>query len=349
MAQLAAALREPSLDEAAFAAAEALVADIDGGRCAARSPLYTAANVEKLNSAAHQLMMRDVARGLVLARLSSLIAPRVTTRTRAAAQHVRRLTAEALYLCASAYLRCRRCNEGQEAAERAIRAYRAAGAARDDRKQLALAELTYGQILFYRGSTDRGLRIVSRAAGVLLNTCHDKRLYAIATTWYGALLILQRKYRLALRAFDEAMFYAAEIEDKVLITSILHNFSWAGAELGLTGALPGRNISRERLEQFELNSEIPKSRYVTCALLKREGKYNEAVSELYMFRQEFLDRGLPILAAQSVVPVVEQLLRLGRHSEARYVGTDALETLTNAGVEFDASMLRGLLRRCKRA
>lgn len=344
MAQLAAALREPALDDAAFAAAEALVADIDSNGCAARSRLYTAANVQKLNEAAHRLMMRDVGRGLVLARLSSLIAPRVTCRTRAASSHVQRLNAEALYLCASAYLRCRHCRDGERAAENAIRAYRATGA---DRKQLTLAELAYGQILFYRGHPERALRIVSRAAGVLLNVCHEKRLYAIATTWYGGLLHLKRKYRLALRAFDEAMFYAAEIGDAVLITSILHNFSTAAAELGLTGALPCRNISREQLEQFELDSEIPKSRYVTCALLKREGKYDEAVAELYLIRQEFLDRGLPVLAAQSVVQIVEQLIRLGRDSEARYLGNEALEVLTSAGVEFDAAMLRALLAKRK--
>lgn len=347
MAQLAAALREPSLDDAAFAAAEALIADVKRPDCPKRSPLYSVANVQRLNAAAHGLMMRNVGRGLVLARLSVFIAPRVACRTRAAAARIQRLTAEAHYLCASAHLRCRHCHEAQIAAERALRTYRAAETAPDDRKQLTLAELAYGQILFYRGSTERGLRIVSRAARTLLDTCHDRRLHAIATTWYGFLLHRQRKYRLALRAFDEAMFYATEIDDKIVITSILHNFSLTAAELGLSGALPGRNISRERLEQFELDSERPKSRYITYAVLKREGKYNAAISELYMIRHEFLDRGLPVLAAQSVVEIVEQLLRLGRHSEARAVGDDALETLTNAGVEFDAAMLRALLAKCK--
>jgi hypothetical protein len=86
---------------------------------------------------------------------------------------------------------------------------------------------------------------------------------------------------------------------------------------------------------------------VTYALLKREGEINEAISELYMIRQEFLDRGMPVVAAQTVVHIVEELAGLRRFSEARYVGDEALRTLTAAGVEFDAATLRSLLAKCR--
>lgn len=347
MAELAAALRAPSLDEGAYATAEALVAEIGGGRGAARSPLYTAANVKKLNETSRGLMMRDARRALMFAQLASAVAPRVKCRTTVAAGEIQRLTAEALYLCACGYLRCRRCYEAKEAAERAMRAYRDTGSADDVRKELAIVEMFYGQIVFYRGNTERGLRIIARAAHVLLHVCKDKRLYAIAVTFYAMQLLVQRKFRLCLRALDEAMFYALEIDDKVIIASILHNVSGAAAELGLTGALPCRNISRERFEELRLDSEVPKSRYITYSLLKRAGKHNEAVSELYMIRQEFLDRGLPVVAAQTVVQIVEQLILLGRYSEARYVGEEGLQILTEAGVEFDAARLRVLLRKTK--
>ena len=347
MAELAAALRAPSLDERAYATAETVLADIGGGRGAARSALYTAANVKKLNDTARHLMMRDARRGLVLARLASLVAPRVRCRTRVAAGQIQRLKGEAFYLCASGYLRCRRCHEAKEAAERAMWTYRVTGSTDDVRRELAIVEMAYGEIVFYRGNTERGLRIMARAAEVFLHVCHDKRLYAIAMTTYACHMLLDRKFRSALRVLDEAMFYAIEIDDKVVIASILHNVSAAAAELGLTGALPCRNISRERFEQFQLDSEVPKSRYIAYVLLKRAGKHDEAISELYMIRQDFLDRGLPVVAAQTAVQIVEQLILLGRSSEARYVGEEGLQILASAGVEFDAAMLRRLLAKCK--
>src|SRR5207237_471681 len=141
--------------------------------------------------------------------------------------------------------------------------YRAKGVAHETRKDQTIVDLAYGQIVFLRGEPERGLRIVAATAREFLEKCGDKRLHSIALATYGAMLMMQRSYRRALRAFDEAMLYAVEAEDKIHMTSILHNVSYCAVDLGLSGALPCRNISRERLEQFELNSELPKSRYLT--------------------------------------------------------------------------------------
>jgi tetratricopeptide (TPR) repeat protein len=347
MAQLAAALRDSRLDDGTFEHAAAIVEEMTRGRVGAHSVLHTAANVQRLNETARHLMMRDVRRGLLLARLASLIAPRVKCRTKAATVRMKRLTAEAFYLCASGHLRCRHCVEAKEAAERAMRAYRVKGVAEVTRKDQTIVDLAYGQIIFLRGEPERGLRIIARAAEEFLKRCDDLRLHGIALQTYGAMLYLKGSYRSALRIADRAMYYAMKIEDRVLMTGLLHNAALCAAQLGILGALPGRNLSRERLAQFGLDSEVPKSRYVTYVLLKREGKFNEAVSELYMIRQEFLDRDMPVVAAQSVVRIVRELVALRRYSEARFVGEDALRILTDAGVEFDAVALRALLGKCR--
>ena len=88
--------------------------------------------------------------------------------------------------------------------------------------------------------------------------------------------------------------------------------------------------------ELEMPTEPPRVRGAIADMLVAAGRYNEAIAELYMARQEFLALNLPVIAALVSLDVVDLLLVQQRTSEVEHLCNEMIRVFTAANLSRNA-------------
>jgi tetratricopeptide (TPR) repeat protein len=347
-ARIANALRGESLGEDFFDDVAVAVRNLSTHRfVAAYAPLFEADVVKRLQEITPGWITRHAPRGLLLARLGVLINPRTPGATREERAERRFREAESYRLLLAALVANRLITEAKAAARRARALYRLPAVARRVKHESVLVDLNIAWIAFYQDEIDLALRIIARVCDALLERFRDYQRYAIVSNHHASMLVHLGRYEEALQLLIDAWNACGASGNAVLRASFLHNMSYCQEKLG--GANPPETLEtvQTMLQQLEMESQIPRTGYLKVEQLRKEGRFHEMVSELYMMRAEFLARGESYVAAATVRAIVDELVPLERLSEAAFIGNPAIEVLESVGMIHEARRIREHLGRPK--
>jgi tetratricopeptide (TPR) repeat protein len=346
-AGLARALASPPFDDAAYDAIGVLIGDLIGwvGEEDDASPLNDAELVETIIEHARALMSGDLTRPVALLHLATLLAARVPAPHPARAGLKLLLEGDAWRWYALALLRCGRCREAKRAALESMRFYHQPVVRPHIHAQFALLEVTYGQILCLGGDAARGEQMILRAAEHL-RYLGETHFFCAAKTAYGGMLIERQRWIEALEVLMETADIAQGIGDRPVVVAAIYNAGCCFIMTGGKGAEACSATSMALLQELSMDSELPRAGWLRAMLMWRQGKVNEAISELHKIRATYRAEGSPIVGAQFSLPLVEALVEAKRYSEALLVGSADVELLASAGLTLEETRLRSLLEQC---
>jgi hypothetical protein len=89
-------------------------------------------------------------------------------------------------------------------------------------------------------------------------------------------------------------------------------------------------------ESAGLYAEMPRVRKGIVEILVARNRFNEAISELYMARSEFLSMEMPVVAALVSLDIVDLLLVQKRTSEVELLCNEMITTFTRARLPINA-------------
>jgi len=218
--------------------------------------------------------------------------------------------------------------DAQVAVERARMVYRLASDTEHNHAVLLAVE---GRILHELGDSMRGLQRIDESARTLLRL-NDKKTYVRVRSVYAAVLFNLCRYREAADTYAEMV---NDYDTETLAHAVLV-IGRCAVKLGEIDR--ARQCFETALEMFEdlgLRPEIPRVRKGMAEILVVHGRINEAISELYKARAEFLAMELPVLGALVALDIVDLLLMVGRMSEIELLCDASLDRLPrNASEAF---------------
>ena len=261
------------------------------------------ATTRRLIASAHDSLSRDPNRAVWISRLAIRGAGSAVEKGDSWREH------------AAALLEVGDYEEAQRAIGRARMAYRTAGGAEHNEAVLGAVE---GRILHELGDSLRGLRRIDASARTLLRL-DDKKAYVRVRSVYAAILFNLGRYR------EAAEIYGAMADDydPEMLAHAVNIIGRCAVKLGdVERARQCFETALEMFEQLGLCVEIPRVRKGIAEVLLTHGRINEAISELYKARAEFLRMELPIVAAFVALDIVDLLLRVGRTSEIELLCDD---------------------------
>jgi hypothetical protein len=220
--------------------------------------------------------------------------------------------------------------------------YRAPAAAQRATFEPVLVNFNVAWIHFYSDDVDAGIALMTDVGRTLRDTFHDPFRYSVAREHLASMLIQVERYDEALKILvDDAEFIESHDLPQRL-AAVQHNLVLCIGKMG--GDCPQPMIDRAReLVAERIDGQAERSRYLQVGALKKKGKHSEAVSELYKIRAEFEARGDAVIAAATVRAIVQELVALGRVTEAEYIGYPAIETLEANSMLLESRRIRGLL------
>ena len=267
---------------------------------------FDCAAVSRVIARAHELLGRSPRDAQCLARL----ALRMTSHLDPSTCDLPLIEGDAWRECAAAHLEMAENTDAYEAILQARARYARSKASRLNRAILSLIE---GRALFELGRTSDALQAADRGASELLKCKANPKKYVQAKTIYAAILVGSKRYLEALDVFDEAADLAVKAGDQETLAYILMDVGLCALALDDSGR--AKRCFEGALQYFDglgLWYEMPRVRTNMVEVLKVQGRYNEAISELFKIRAEFLSLGTPVRAAITELQIVQILLLSGR-------------------------------------
>jgi tetratricopeptide (TPR) repeat protein len=277
---------------------------------------------------AHELLGREPRVAQSLARLALRLSQHLAASRSFDAQLIQ---GDAWRECAAAHLEMSEYVDAYEAIGKAKTCYSLSNSARMNAAILALLE---GRALLSLGRRDEALEAIEGASRVLLDSKADRKKYVQARTMYAVVLLDMGRYDEALDVFTATGNLARQAGDKETLAYILWNVGICAARTGDT--VRGKRCLDSALRYFErlgLASEVPHVRKELVAILKIQGRFNEAISELFKIRAEFLALGIPVAAALAALSIVEVLLLSGRSTDVPSLCEEMVETFRAARLQ----------------
>src|SRR5436305_6934287 len=197
--------------------------------------------------------------------------------------------------CAAAHSEVAEYADARDAIGEARACYSRSSASRMNATLLSLIE---GRTLFELGERQEALSVVDRASAELLRYGAERKKYVQARIAYASILAAMAQYGAALDVFSEAADFAMNAGDNEMLAYVLSNSGLIAAKL--EDYANARQCFESALRLFAdlgLASEMPHVRAALVTILRQQGRYNEAVSELFKVRAEFLSLGVPVAAA----------------------------------------------------
>jgi tetratricopeptide (TPR) repeat protein len=222
----------------------------------------------------------------------------------------------------------------------------------DPAYQRALLALTRGHALYYLGRAEEALLLIDEAARVLRPL--NKSKYVTARTTYAAFLLESGSIKAAAAIFLETETLAREVGDSEAVAYIIGNIGGCYARLGM---LPqareyiGRAI--KEYERLGLKTYVLNRRRNLVRVLIQEGKFNLAVAELFDIRRAFLELGMPVVAADTGLWLVDVLYLANRTSQVPSLCEELIKVFRDKKLPDEAakalaylnsSMTRGVQR-----
>jgi tetratricopeptide (TPR) repeat protein len=345
-AVLAAALLNGTLDEMPLRAIEQTIQELRDDTGEVAEPLRQTTVVRKLVDHGRFLMNREAPRALLITHLTMLLAPRVKCDGPAEEARMHLLDADAHRWYATALLYLGRCFEAQEAALETRELYRDPVVRELVIDEEAQLDLTWGQILFHLGETERALQLLAQAGNVFLILGNRKRC-AVARITKGGMLWHQARWDEALKEFGEANQIGNGFLEPEAIAANAHNVAYCAFMSGRPDVEETLQAAMAMLEDLKMDTEIPKIHGTKAMVLIGKGRVDEGLSEWRTMYAKYVALKMEIVAAQATPQIVEELMKAGRTSEAIEVASKAIETLSAAGMKSDVVKLQALLTKAQ--
>jgi hypothetical protein len=220
--------------------------------------------------------------------------------------------------------------------------YRTPAAAGRVTYQPALVDLNVAWIDYYSDDVNAGLARLTDVVRTFRDTFRDPFRCSVAREYLASMLMQVDRFEEALKILVEDAEFIESHDLPQRRAAIQHNLVFCIGKMG--GDCSQEMIDRAReLVADHIDGQAERSRYLQVGALKKQGKHAEAVSELYKIRAEFEARGDAVIAAATVRAIVQELVALGRNSEAEYIGRPAVATLEKNGMLLEARRIRRLL------
>lgn len=233
--------------------------------------------------------------------------------------------------CAAAHLKMAEFSDALEAVSRARACYARSESSRVNAAILLLLE---ARTLFELGRGNEALAAVDLGARELLDSGADRKKYVQAKTIQASILMGMGQHDAAMDVFNATARLALQAGDKETLAYIVWNTGLIAAKLGDTdNAKRSFDAALRYFDALGLRGEIPHVRAALAALLKQQGRYDEAVSELFQVRAEFLSQGIPVAAAIAALRVVEVRLLSGRTTDVAWLCDEMVRTFTAARLQ----------------
>jgi tetratricopeptide (TPR) repeat protein len=201
----------------------------------------------------------------------------------------------------------------------------------------ALLRIIEGRVLHELGFTAEGLALIEQSAETLLHRFDDKKSYVTARIAHAIVLFTMEEYRTAADTLSRAATLAQEQEDSETLAYIVNLVGRCSVRL--RDFRRAEECFRAALEMFEsagLYAEMPRVRKGIVEILVARNRFNEAISELYMARSEFLSMEMPVVAALVSLDIVDLLLVQKRTSEVELLCNEMITTFTRARLPINA-------------
>jgi tetratricopeptide (TPR) repeat protein len=277
---------------------------------------------------AHELLGRTPAVAQSLARLALRMAGQLNHAT---CPDVPLIEGDAWRECAAAHLEM---GEHADAYDAICAARTRYSQSRSARVNAAILLLVEARTLFELGRWDDAVAAVEYASHELLDSGADRKKYVQARTIHAIILVGIGQYDAALDVFSTAADLAMQAGDKETLAYILSNVGFCAAKLeDPARAKRCLDSALRYFEELGLRSEMPHVRAALVTILKQQGRYNEAISELFKVRAEFLSLRVPNAAAIASLRIIEVLLLCGRGSEVPALCDEMIRTFTVARLQ----------------
>jgi tetratricopeptide (TPR) repeat protein len=299
--------------------------------------------IKRLIYHSHNLLGRDSAQSVTISLLATKIAAKLSVGMQVSSSDAVRLEAWAWREHTAALLEVGEYNAAKVAAQMSKRFYSLYAAlgkttvARRTDYEEQLLDLVYGQVLFHLGDEGSGMQKVADA-GEYLDVVLGKKHKAVqARTIYAGLLMHAEKYGDALEVLEGAAEDAERLGDKETLTYILNNVGRCAAKLGdFERAQQCQELALRHFERLGLKGELPRTRGVLVEILISRGLYDDAISEIYKCRDEYLELNMPVIAAKFNLNVLNVLFTAQRRGQVPGFCAEMLKTFARVGLHKEA-------------
>jgi tetratricopeptide (TPR) repeat protein len=352
-------LRRPSLSKATYATVEQLAGYFEDNETIAYwgephpvlSPtatrLFRPRVVEHLIRHAHWLMVREPPKAKTVAKLAIEIAARVHDTSVRTSARALLLEGKANYEYAAALLRVGQYCDAETAVTRARHLLAMPETIRLVTDEVALLDLVRGQILHFLGRSEEGLRVIEHAADYLLVVCDDRKKYVKARTIAATILMRLKRFDEADLLLGQTIVSAVEEHDRETAAHMLCNIAVCAAEKGdEKRAEKCHEQAVSLFEELGMLAEVPRARRALITIMQRRGKFLTAISEMYKARNEYLNLGMPIVAARLSMDIAELLIQMNRYSEAEHLCEGLVDVFLGAELQREVARALEYLQAC---
>lgn len=204
--------------------------------------------------------------------------------------------------------------------------------------------LLKARLLAEMGDLPAALKLADDTASLFRNIFDDRRRYLIARVFCANILLEMERYGDALDAYDIASEIAKEQEDTstlAFIVAMIGNTqtridNHEGAREAFSTAIELFTVLRKPVETARMRIRIGMG-------LMTRGQFDEAIAELERSRDAFLHLGMPIVAAQASLEMVNAMLLGKRHRWVQPLCREMIETFTKAHLHREAQKALGYL------
>jgi len=204
--------------------------------------------------------------------------------------------------------------------------------------------LLKARILQRKGDFEDALSIADETASLFLTIYEDRRRYVIARVFCANILLTMGRYTDAITAFDKAAGIAEELQDTSTLAHIAASMGNTLTRIGHhQGACEQYTNAMELFEMLHQPVEIARMRIRIGIGMVMQGEFDEAITELERSREEFLRLGMPIVAAQVALEMVNAMLLARRYRWVEPLCRGMIATFISANLHREAQKALGYL------
>lgn len=203
-----------------------------------------------------------------------------------------------------------------------------------------LLNIVEAQVAHFLSDAERALALAGTAAATLARAFPDnKKDYIRARTTFATILVADfRRYDEGLKALDECAEFARREGDTESLASLVNNIGQVYSLLGnLKAARDCFTTALQGFTSLGLKTEMVRVQGSVWRILMQEGRYNEAISELYKTRSAYLEMRMPVVAAEVNARIIEALFAAGRLKDIPTLCALNLEAFTKANLPREAA------------
>jgi hypothetical protein len=146
---------------------------------------------------------------------------------------------------------------------------------------------------------------------------------------------------------DETVEMAEESGDDQTLAIVTHNIGLCAGRLGDDKRAEAcQEVAVKLFVEHGMIADLPRARRALISVLKRRGRFAEVISQLYMLRDDYLELGMPLIAARQSIDAAELLIKSNRISEAHHLCMKLLGTFRRAKLLPEARKALKFLKTC---